>query len=133
MPVCIFDELTQLSSLTSLTVSVLSAQCDISGRGLLMIMPEWLSMAALQHVHLSHANLRCGHELLGLLNVKTLVSLSLTNCAPDNQSVGGLVAALMYGMGKHNPHVEVSFNSRCSTDLLDLDRTLPKSSDDEWG
>ena len=38
----------------------------------------------------------------------------------------------MYGMGKHNPHVQVSFNDRRLTDLLDLDRTLPKESDAEW-
>ncbi len=132
MPVCIADELTQLSSLTSLTVSVASPHSDVSARGSLIIMPEWLSMAALQHVHLDHANFRCGNEFLGLLSMKTLVSLRLTNCTPADQHVGELVAALMYGMGKHNPHVEVSFNDRCLTDLLDLDRTLPKAADDEW-
>ena len=132
MPVCIADELTQLSSLTSLAVSAASAQSAYNTRGLLIIMPEWLSMASLQHVHLSHANLRCGTEFLGLLSMKTLVSLRLTNCTPANQRVGELIAALMYGMGKHNPHVEVSFNNRRLTDLLDLDRTLPKAADDEW-
>ncbi len=132
MPVCIADELTQLSSLTSLTVSAASAQSAYNIRGVLIITPEWLSMASLQHVHLSHANLRCGNEFLGLLSIKTLASLRLTNCTPADQRVGELVAALMYGMGKHNPHVEVSFNSRRLTDLLDLDRTLPKAADVEW-
>ena len=95
-------------------------------------MPEWLSMASLQHVHLSHANLRCGNELLGLLSMKTLVSLRLNNCTTADQHVGEIVAALMYGMGRHNPHVEVSFNDRRLTDLLDLDCTLPNESDDVW-
>lgn len=71
MSVCIADELTQLSRLTSLTVA--SKQSGYSSRGSLTIMPEWLSMASLQRVHLSHANLRCGNELLGLLSMKTLV------------------------------------------------------------
>ena len=130
MPVCIADELTQLSRLTSLTVAC--AQSGYSSRGWLTIMPEWLSMASLQHVHLSHVILRCGNELLGLLSIKTLVSLRLTNCTTADQDVGELVAALMYGMGKHNPHVEVFFLDRRLTDLLDLDRTLPKAADDEW-
>lgn len=128
MPLCVADELTQLSRLTSLTV----ACADDRSRRSLTIMPEWLSMASLQHVHLSHAILRCGNELLGLLSIMTLVSLRLTNCTTADQHVGELVAALMYGMGKHNPHVEVYFVDRRLTDLLDLDRTLPKAADDEW-
>lgn len=76
-------------------------------------------MASLQHVHLCNALLCCGNEFLELLELKSLVSLTLTACTPAGKHASQVIAAVLYGMGKHHPHVEVSVNDVCLADVVE--------------
>ncbi len=110
------NELVTLRNLTSLTVS---AARDGMAEGSLELRPEWSSMASLQHVHLCNALLCCGNEFLELLELKSLVSLTLTACTPADKHASQVIAAVLYGMGKHHPHVEVSVNDVCLADVIE--------------